>query len=60
MDGKCVFLGSAELREISSVPEKPLGLRALRKAHSRACDGNSGSYWMETSFLDALRPAGDE
>jgi hypothetical protein len=56
-DGRYLFFGSTRPREIASTPEEPLSLRALREAHSRAGNGNSDIYWMETSFLDTLRPA---
>ncbi len=56
-DGKYLFFGSTRSREAAPAPEKPLTLRALRDAQSRAGNGNSDIYWMEASFLEALRPA---
>ena len=56
-DGKYLFFGSTRRREISSTPQSPLTLRALREANGRVQNGNLDIYWMEASFLERLRPA---
>ena len=56
-DGRYLFFGSTKLREISSSPQTPLTLRALREAQSRTRNGNGDIYWMDAAFLERLRPA---
>ncbi len=59
-DGKYLFFGSAKSRDAVSTPPALLTLRALREASGRAQNGNSDIYWMDTSFLERLRPVRKE
>jgi hypothetical protein len=59
-DGKYLFFGSSKSAEASATPGKPQALHALREAFSRPRNGNSDIYWVDASFLEALRPARKE
>jgi len=55
-DGKYFFFGSSQTSETSATAHQPLTFRALREANDQPRNGNMDIYWMDASFLAALRP----
>ncbi len=56
-DGRYFFFGSSQAGGTPAGEGKPLTVGALRQAQGRPGNGGMDIYWMDASFLEALRPA---